>query len=36
MKKLIANRHVQDGALVLFGMGGVAVWLLMLKLGVHL
>lgn len=35
MKNLIANRHVQDGALVVFGMGGVAFWLLMLKLGAH-
>lgn len=35
IKMITANRRVQDGALVVFGFGGVAFWLLMLKLGVH-
>ena len=35
IKKLIANRYVQEFGLVLLGEGGVGVWLLMLKMGVH-
>lgn len=35
IKRIVRNRYVQEAALILLGEGGVAFWLLMLKMGVH-